>query len=138
MGFKILAQTSAILTAQTHVKFPLPAFPLSASAKSSNMALHDTEVQSSRQSSDKGNKILSCSSSSPTPEALCNPAVPSPLLPCEPTALHSSCSAPRSHHIDSWRGDHASFTRPPQQHSAELTPQLHGTEEIKNLTQVIP
>lgn len=83
MGFKILAQTSAILTAQTHVKFPLAAFPLSASAKSSNTAIHDTEVQSSKQSFDKGNKILSCNSSSPTPEALSDPAVPSPLLPCE-------------------------------------------------------
>lgn len=93
MGFKILAQTSEILTAQTHVKFPLPAFPLSASAKSRNMALRDTEVQSSRQSSDKGNKILSCNSSSPAPEALSDPAVPCPLLHGE-AASPLPCTAP--------------------------------------------
>lgn len=55
-----------ILTEQIHVKFPLPTFPLSASAKSRNITIRDTEVQSSRQSFDKGNKTLS----SPNPEVL--------------------------------------------------------------------
>lgn len=47
-----------ILTEQTHVKFPLPFF-FSASAKSRNTVMHDTQVWSSRQSLDKGNKTLS-------------------------------------------------------------------------------
>lgn len=62
-----------ILTEQIHVEFLLPTCPLS--AKSRNITIHDTEVQSSRKSFDKGNKTLS----SPNPEVLGDPA-PSPLL----------------------------------------------------------
>lgn len=67
--FKILVQMPEILTAQIHVKFPLPVSPLSASAKSRKMAIHGRELQSSRQSFDSTLKSNSCF---PVPDVLGN------------------------------------------------------------------
>jgi len=73
----------AILTAQIHDKFPIPVFPLSASARSRKMAIHGTEVQSSRQSFDN---TLKSNSRFPAPEALGNPRPsPSPYTAQEAT-----------------------------------------------------
>lgn len=99
--FKILAQMPEILTAQIHVKFPLPVFPLSASAKSRKMAIHGREVQSSRQSFDNTLKSNSCF---PIPDALGN---------LRPNPAATQLRKQRSHKINSWREDLTLFTHHP-------------------------
>lgn len=125
-----------ILTEKIHVKFPLPAFPLSASATSRNIALHDTEVQSSRQSFNKGNKIPS----SPSAEALSDP-VPGPLLHWDtghllPYTAHEYPQEPQDRQLEGT----SHFPHTP---SLTTLSRAHSTaswhrEQTNNLRQVIP